>query len=199
MRSTGSIDSKIESGKRDAVRPKSGVQVAQCCPVLKGPHSHESWPKARRLPCCFTGGAVCPCASAQSGRVWGRAPRLLLVLQRWIRKAWIALSPFVNYSMNGKGNSMQKKLCSECGEIAEVSLCQILSTVGREARKQQCSTSTAFCAACLQGRIKLLRRLGLRGIHKPLGEAFTSLVGGCGMKLDRSKRSAPALARDGAR
>ena len=41
---------------------------------------------------------------------------------------------------------MQKKLCSECGEIAEVSLCQILSTVGRETRKQQCSTSTPFCA-----------------------------------------------------
>jgi hypothetical protein len=94
---------------------------------------------------------------------------------------------------------MQKKLCSECGEVAEVSLCQILSTVGREARKQQCSTSTPFCVPCLRSRIKLLQRLGLRGIHKPLGDAFTTLAVVCGMKLDRSKRSAAALARDGAR
>jgi hypothetical protein len=94
---------------------------------------------------------------------------------------------------------MQKRLCSECGEVAEVSLCQILSTVGREARKQQCSTSTPFCAPCLRSRIKLLQRLGLRGIHKPLGEAFTALAAVCGMKLDRSKRSARPLASDGIR
>ncbi len=56
---------------------------------------------------------------------------------------------------------MQTKLCSECGEPAEVSLCQILSTVGRKKREQRCSTSTPYCAACLQSRVKLLRRLGL--------------------------------------
>ena len=94
---------------------------------------------------------------------------------------------------------MQKKLCSECGEVAEVSLCQILSTVGREARKQQCSTSTPFCASCLRSRIKLLQRLGLRGIHKPLGEAFTTLAVVCGMKLNRPRRTAQPLASDGIR
>jgi hypothetical protein len=94
---------------------------------------------------------------------------------------------------------MQKKLCSECGEIAEVSLCQILSTVGREARKQQCTTSTPFCAPCLRSRIKLLQRLGLRGIHKPLGEAFTTLALLCEMKLSRPRRTARPLASDGIR
>jgi hypothetical protein len=94
---------------------------------------------------------------------------------------------------------MQKKLCSECGEIAEVSLCQILSTVGREARKQQCSTSTPFCAPCLRNRIKLLQRPGLRGIHKPLGEAFTTLADVCGMKLNRPRRATQPLTSDGIR
>jgi hypothetical protein len=94
---------------------------------------------------------------------------------------------------------MEPKLCSECGEAAEVSLCQILSTVGRGDRRQQCSTATPFCASCLRSRIKLLQRLGLHGIHKPLGAAFTTLALVCGMKLDRSKRAGSALARDGAR
>jgi hypothetical protein len=84
---------------------------------------------------------------------------------------------------------MHKKLCSECGEIAEVSLCQILSTVGRTPRRQRCSLSTSFCAACLQGRIKLLRRLGLHGIQKPLSEAFTTLADRCEMRLSRPSRS----------
>jgi hypothetical protein len=94
---------------------------------------------------------------------------------------------------------VQKKLCSECGDVAEVSLCQILSTVGRESRKQQCTTSTPFCAPCLRNRIKLLQRLGLRGIHKPLGEAFTTLADVCGMTLNRPRRTSSALIRDGAR
>ena len=51
---------------------------------------------------------------------------------------------------------MQKKSCSECGEPAEVSLCQIVSTVGRAPRLQRCGTSTAFCAACFGARIDLL-------------------------------------------
>ena len=90
-------------------------------------------------------------------------------------------------STNGKGISMQKKLCSECGEMAEVSLCQILSTVGRTPRRQRCSLSTSFCAPCLQGRIKLLRRSGLHCIQKPLSEAFTTLADGCEMRLKSSK------------
>jgi hypothetical protein len=51
---------------------------------------------------------------------------------------------------------MQKKSCSECGEPADVSLCQIVSTVGRAPRGQLCSKSTAFCAVCFQVRIELL-------------------------------------------
>ena len=77
---------------------------------------------------------------------------------------------------------MQKRLCSECGEVAEVSLCQILSTIGRTPRRQRCSMSTSFCAPCLQDRIKLLRRSSLQGIQKPLSEAFTTLADGCEMR-----------------
>jgi hypothetical protein len=80
---------------------------------------------------------------------------------------------------------MQTKLCSECGHPAEVSLCQILSTVGRKAREQRCSTSMPFCAACLQSRIKLLCRLGLHGLHQPLEDAFTALANACGMTPTR--------------
>ena len=42
---------------------------------------------------------------------------------------------------------MQKKLCSECGMSAEVSLCQSYLHRGpRVPGRQRCSTSTAFCA-----------------------------------------------------
>ena len=95
---------------------------------------------------------------------------------------------------------MQKKLCSECGEIAEVSLCQIRlhgRPSGSKATMQH--SRRAFCAACLQGRIKLLRRLGLHGIHKPLGEAFTTLADVCEMKLNRPRRPVRSLASDGGR
>jgi len=85
---------------------------------------------------------------------------------------------------------MKRKLCSECGDEAAISLCQILSTVGTTPRKQRCTTATAFCAACLQARVKLLRRLGLHGIQKPLGEAFTALAEDSGMRLAREKRPA---------
>jgi hypothetical protein len=94
---------------------------------------------------------------------------------------------------------MQKKSCSECGADAEVSLCQIISTVGRAPRQQRCSTSTALCAACLQGRITLLRRLGLHGIQKPLSEAFTTLAEGCELRLTRARRSAPVSTPRGGR
>lgn len=87
---------------------------------------------------------------------------------------------------------MTKRSCSECGSDAELSLCQIISTVGRTPRHQRCSTATAFCAVCLQSRLKLLRRLGLRGIHQPLGEAFTELAERCGMSLSHSKRRVSA-------
>ena len=94
---------------------------------------------------------------------------------------------------------MQKKSCSECGMPAEVSLCQIVSTVGRAPRQQRCSVSTAFCAACFGARIELLRGIGLHGIQKALSEAFTSLAEGCAMKLNRQPRTVSALTSDGGR
>ena len=94
---------------------------------------------------------------------------------------------------------MQKKSCSECGEPADVSLCQIISTVGRAPRQQRCTTATAFCTACFEARIKLLRGVGLRGIHQPLSDTFTALASACGLKLTRVKRPAPTTANGGGR
>jgi hypothetical protein len=89
---------------------------------------------------------------------------------------------------------MDPKLCSECGEVAQVSLCQIVSSLRYSPRQQRVGTSIAFCAPCLQSRIRLLQRLGLHGIHKPLGEALTALADLCGMKLSRPKRQRTAIA-----
>jgi len=94
---------------------------------------------------------------------------------------------------------MQTKSCSECGMPAEVLLCQIVSTVGRAPRRQRCSTSTAFCAACFGARIDLLRGVGLHGIQQSLSKAFTALADGCAMKFNRPRRTAAALASDGGR
>lgn len=91
---------------------------------------------------------------------------------------------------------MLKKICSECNEPAEISLCQIISTVGRTPRQQRCSTSTPLCAACLQSRINLLRKFGLHGIQRPLSEAFTTLASGCGMRLTRVRRPVSTLVSD---
>lgn len=94
---------------------------------------------------------------------------------------------------------MQTKSCNECGMPAEVSLCQIVSTVGRAPRQQRCSTATAFCTACFEARIKPLRGVELRGVHQPLSEAFTALARACGLKLTRAKQSAPTTANGGSR
>ena len=88
---------------------------------------------------------------------------------------------------------MEPKLCSECGEAAEVSLCQILSTVGRGDRKQQCSTATPFCATCYGVASSFCNVWAYTVSIKPLGEAFTTLAGRCGMKWDRPKRSNKSL------
>ena len=94
---------------------------------------------------------------------------------------------------------MQKKSCSECGEPAEVSPCQIVSTVGRAPRQQRCSRATAFCTACFAARIDLLRGVGLDGIQQPLSDAFTALAITCEMGLPRLKRSVLASTNGGGR
>ena len=94
---------------------------------------------------------------------------------------------------------MQKKRCSVCGGVAEVSLCQIVSTVGRAPRLQRCTTATPFCAACLQHCVTFLHAAGLPGIEKPLGAAFTALAKACAPGTNRDDasptRSFPVEAR----
>jgi hypothetical protein len=94
---------------------------------------------------------------------------------------------------------MQKKVCSECGEPAEVSVCQIVSTVGRAPRLQRCSRAMAFCTACFTARIDLLRGMGSHGVQQPLSEAFTALADACAVQSKRQRHTVPALTTDGGR
>jgi hypothetical protein len=74
-------NSKIDSGKRDAVLPKSGVQVAHSCPVLKGPTiSLRAGRKPDACPAVSPGAHVTPGASAKSGRGVGRSPTAVAVV-----------------------------------------------------------------------------------------------------------------------
>jgi hypothetical protein len=74
-RSRFTANSKIDSGKRDAVRPKSGVQVAHSWPVQKGPTlSLRAGRKPGACPAVSQGAQFAPCDSGQSGRGVGQSP-----------------------------------------------------------------------------------------------------------------------------
>jgi hypothetical protein len=65
----------IDSGKRDAVHPKSGVQVAHSWPVQKEPTlSLRAGRKPDACPAVSQGAQFAPCASGQSGRGVGQSP-----------------------------------------------------------------------------------------------------------------------------
>ena len=71
---------------------------------------------------------------------------------------------------------MQTKPCSVCGSHAALSLCYILSTIGRSPRKQQCSSTTPLCFACLQRLAATIGTLGPSSPQKPLVDAYTALA-----------------------
>jgi len=79
MRSTTLSNSQIETGKRDAVFPKSGSRL----PTPAGAEETNTLKKAGQkpdaCPAVSQGGAVSPCASAQSGRGVGRSPAAVAV------------------------------------------------------------------------------------------------------------------------
>src|ERR1017187_2279318 len=78
--STFTETSQIDSGKRDAVLPKSGVQVAHSWPVLKGPTlSPRAGRKPDACPAVSQGAHFAPCASAKSGRGVGGTPTAVAV------------------------------------------------------------------------------------------------------------------------
>ena len=68
-------NSKIDSGKRDAVLTKSGVQVDHSCPVLKGPTlSPRAGRKPDACPAVSQGAYLSPVLQPKNGRGVGQSP-----------------------------------------------------------------------------------------------------------------------------
>ena len=67
-------------GKRDAALPKSGVQVAHSCPVLKGPTlSPRAGRKPDACPVVSQGAHLPPAIKPKSGRGVGQSPTAVAV------------------------------------------------------------------------------------------------------------------------
>jgi hypothetical protein len=67
------------------------------------------------------------------------------------------------------------KQCSRCESPAELSLCFLLSTVGRANRLQKCSRGTLLCNRCMRGLLTSLARVTPRGVQSRLVEAYTTI------------------------
>ena len=74
---------------------------------------------------------------------------------------------------------MTLRSCSQRGEPAAFSMCNLLSTVAVTPRRQKCSTATLYCSACIQRLAELLGTSGysaLQALSQPLAEAYTALT-----------------------
>ena len=72
--------SQIDSGKRGAALPKSGVQVDHSCPVLKGPTSSPTaGRKPVACPAVSRGAHLPPVLQPKNGRGVGQSPTAVAV------------------------------------------------------------------------------------------------------------------------
>jgi hypothetical protein len=81
--------------------------------------------------------------------------------------------------MHGTGDAMTLRSCSECGNPAAFSMCNLLSTVAVTPRRQKCSVATLYCSVCIQRLARLLDASGYSAFQKlsqPLGAAYTALA-----------------------
>ena len=74
---------------------------------------------------------------------------------------------------------MPLRVCSQCGNPAAFSLCNLISTVAITPRKQKCGIATLYCAACIQRVVELLATSGDSPLHnfsESLRGAYTALA-----------------------
>jgi hypothetical protein len=74
---------------------------------------------------------------------------------------------------------MTLRSCSQCGNPAAFSLCNLISTVAVSPRLQKCGNATLYCSACIQRVVELLAASGhspIQNLSQPLHEAYTALA-----------------------
>ena len=74
---------------------------------------------------------------------------------------------------------MTLRSCSQCGDAAAFSLCNLISTVAITPRQQKCGIATLYCSACIQSVVEFLAISGhslLRELSESLQDAYTALA-----------------------
>lgn len=74
---------------------------------------------------------------------------------------------------------MPLRSCSQCGDAAAFSLCNLISTVAVTPRQQKCGIATLFCSACIQRVVELLaisEHSPLRNLSESLSGTYTALT-----------------------
>lgn len=71
---------------------------------------------------------------------------------------------------------MVRKSCGQCENEAAVTLCWLLSTVGRSPRLQKCSKSTALCTPCLERLFVAESCAGPAVLRQCLSEVYTAVL-----------------------
>jgi hypothetical protein len=74
---------------------------------------------------------------------------------------------------------MTLRSCSQCGNPATFSMCNLLSTVRITPRRQKCGIATLYCSACIQRLVGLLDTSGhsaLQTLSRSLNDAYTALA-----------------------
>ena len=128
---------ELRLGKRDAVRHESGNTVTHSVPVLKEPTlSARASRKLDASPAAPQGANLRPVFQPKSGRGLGQSP---ISAEGAVPPALDSadiriLADFFVLVDTWERTRNDKESCSECGVDAELSLCQILSTVGRTPR-----------------------------------------------------------------
>jgi hypothetical protein len=77
---------------------------------------------------------------------------------------------------------MKLRSCSQCGNPAAFSLCNLISTVASSPRQQKCGIATLYCSTCIQRVVEFLAASGhspLQSLSQPLSAAYTALTTAC--------------------
>ena len=84
---------------------------------------------------------------------------------------------------------MQRKICSLCGNPANISLCFLASTVGQSPRMQGAAKAILFCTGCVQASVCGREPEGLSGVRQRVSEALEALAGGYAIGREPPERA----------